>query len=221
MTVLLLWLLSCFSFCRLCDSHQQQSQPFRSHAHTQPQTHMNNVSGEEIAAGWQRRWFPAAIQNSLRERERGREGANTCISNWGFVVRKESGEDREGSCLNSSRREMRGIKTWIHNDLNPFLVFFLLLSCQRRGEERWWLKGWSCEGNYWLGSQTLSYYVGTIHTKSSLPSSSRLSLPIFVHLLIRTSVFDNPHTRRCMKTPARGCWGAFENVLFVNCAASL
>lgn len=27
---------------------------------------MNNVSSKEIAAGWQRCWFPAAIQNSLR-----------------------------------------------------------------------------------------------------------------------------------------------------------
>lgn len=93
-----------------CDSHQLQPQPFHSvvsFTRTQPQTHMNNVSSEEIAAGWQRRWFPAAIQTSWCEGE----GGSTCISNCGFVVRKESGDEewggrRESSCLNRSR-EMR------------------------------------------------------------------------------------------------------------------
>ncbi len=51
------------------------------------------------------------------------------------------------------------------------------------------------------------------HIQIFLP---HLSLPVFVHLLIRTSVFDNPHTCRSMSPPAHSCCGAFENMLFVT-----
>lgn len=61
---------------------------------------MNNVSVEEIAAGWQQRWFAAAIQNSLGEGEGGQHlhiKLRLCSS------KEEWGRTENGSYLNSSR----------------------------------------------------------------------------------------------------------------------
>lgn len=98
------------------------------HTHTEPQTHMNNVSSEEIAAAWQRGWFWATIQN--RERER---GANTCISNRGFVVRRESGEEERGwqTMLMFKQQRRRNESAWKHEFSVIFLIFFL----HTKGEE--------------------------------------------------------------------------------------
>lgn len=102
--LLLLWLPSCFSVCRALWFSSAEVPTFSlsvlSFTHTQPQTHMNNVSAEEIAAGWQRRWFPAAIQNSLGEGEGGQHlhiKLRLCSS------KEDWGRTENGSYLNSSR----------------------------------------------------------------------------------------------------------------------
>lgn len=109
--------------------------------HTLAQTHMNNVSGGEIAAGWQQRWFPVAIQNSLRERER-QKGPTLAYQTAALCLEKSevrrSGEDRNGSCLNSSREEMRAHQNEDSQWSEPRPYFHLLLSNlkERRREAR-------------------------------------------------------------------------------------
>lgn len=186
-TVLLLWLLSCFSLSALWFSSAAVStfsllSPSCTHNHN-AQTHMNNGSGEEIAADWQQRWFPTTIQNSLREwggeREReGERGGPTLAYQtealwWEKKVWRRSGEDWKRLMFKQQRRRNESASkhgfTMIWT-LSSFCFFFF----QTKGKKGEQVKDWSCGCNYWLASQTLSHLCGD-DTHAIFPPSSQFA----------------------------------------------
>ena len=156
-------------------------------------------------------WFPAAIQNSLLH-------IKLRLSGW---KRKWGGQkklmfkQRWGGARGEGASKQR------------FTMISAPSSCsslepkgrQRRGGD--WkagavIMGWpvtvSCCNETLCSYDTHS--LTHTHTHTHTPFC-HLSLPIFVRWLIRSSVFDNPRSRRSMNTPAHSscCWGFWEHVV--------